>query len=406
MRYTLVTVTWLHDSVYHGRSQKKIRNCFFYMCPPKKWSKKVWQQDLSAWFVGFFRSYSWKRPCFSLISKGFLRFSTFFQSRPDKTEASITKPLPGGPGSCCWRNRRPFMKGFLLGGKMDALNKFPMISKCYLMMISWCVFFLKFGSCWLEPHGEPRTKSSGIAEVEDFSGRQTFQVWHDPKKTCETFRSVVDRSLPRKTFSARTLKVLESRALHKPQASEFWIESLEFSILLGKPANGWRPIARTPWSLQRAVARWGYCEHLSEDCMETAMPSIDLYSSSIWFLSWRPFEMSSKTIVKPWKCVFNDIENFHINLQNSPRTQIVQRDLGEESLRRRLIRYWAVTKTFACWLYTGDEKLPSYIHSLKLTSRTWKWMVGIRSFPFGAKKPIFRCYVPYLLVSGAGRDSL
>ena len=27
---------------------------------------------------------------------------------------------------------------------------------------------------------------------------------------------------------------------------------------------------------------------------------------------------------------------------------------------------------------------------LKLTARTWKWMVGIRSFPFGAR-PIFRC---------------
>ena len=161
-----------------------------------------------------------------------------------------------------------------------------------------------------------------------------------------------------------------------------------------------RPIARTPWSLQRAVARWGYCVHLSEDCMETAMPSIDLCSSSIWFLSWRPFEMSSKTIVKPWKCVFNDIESIHINLQNSPRTQIVQRDLGEESLRRRLIRYWAVTKTFSCWLYIGDEKLPSYIHSMKLRSRTWKWMIWktIFSFPFGAKN-IFSGAM-YLLVWG------
>ncbi len=32
--------------------------------------------------------------------------------------------------------------------------------------------------------------------------------------------------------------------------------------------------------------------------------------------------------------------------------------------------------------------------SLKLTNCTWKWMVGIRSFPFGAR-PIFRCYVNF-----------
>ncbi len=31
-----------------------------------------------------------------------------------------------------------------------------------------------------------------------------------------------------------------------------------------------------------------------------------------------------------------------------------------------------------------------YLPSLKLTVRTWKWMVGIRSFPFGAR-PVFRC---------------
>ena len=31
------------------------------------------------------------------------------------------------------------------------------------------------------------------------------------------------------------------------------------------------------------------------------------------------------------------------------------------------------------------------LHPLKLTVRTWKWMVGIRSFPFG-KRPIFRCF--------------
>ena len=37
------------------------------------------------------------------------------------------------------------------------------------------------------------------------------------------------------------------------------------------------------------------------------------------------------------------------------------------------------------------------IPSLKLTVRTWKWMVGIPSFPFGAR-PIFRCVL--LLVSG------
>ena len=30
-----------------------------------------------------------------------------------------------------------------------------------------------------------------------------------------------------------------------------------------------------------------------------------------------------------------------------------------------------------------------WLHSLKLTVRTWKWMVGIRSFPFGFR-PIFR----------------
>ena len=37
-----------------------------------------------------------------------------------------------------------------------------------------------------------------------------------------------------------------------------------------------------------------------------------------------------------------------------------------------------------------------YIHFLKLAARTWKWMIGRRSFPFGAR-PIFRCE---LLVSG------
>ncbi len=37
------------------------------------------------------------------------------------------------------------------------------------------------------------------------------------------------------------------------------------------------------------------------------------------------------------------------------------------------------------------------IPSLKLTVRTWKWMVGIRSFPFGAR-PIFRGFK--WLVSG------
>ena len=38
-----------------------------------------------------------------------------------------------------------------------------------------------------------------------------------------------------------------------------------------------------------------------------------------------------------------------------------------------------------------------YLPSLKLTAHTWKWMVGRRSFPFGAR-PIFR---GELLVSGS-----
>ena len=37
-----------------------------------------------------------------------------------------------------------------------------------------------------------------------------------------------------------------------------------------------------------------------------------------------------------------------------------------------------------------------YLPSMELTARTWKWMVGRRSFPFGAR-PIFRC----LLVPGS-----
>lgn len=151
--------------------------------------------------------------------------------------------------------------------------------------------------------------------------------------------------------------MLESRALHKPQASEFLIESLEFSILLGKPAMAEANCSHT------MVLTKGRCK-VRLLCApqwrlhETAMPSIDLCSSSIWFLSWRPFELSSKTIVKPWKCVFNVIENIHINLQNSPRTQIVQRDLGEESLRRRLIRYWAVTKTLLVGCIQGMKNYP------------------------------------------------
>ncbi len=43
--------------------------------------------------------------------------------------------------------------------------------------------------------------------------------------------------------------------------------------------------------------------------------------------------------------------------------------------------------------------LPSLSHSLKLNSKSiWKWMVGIRLFPFGAFRPIFRCE---LLISGS-----
>ncbi len=45
-----------------------------------------------------------------------------------------------------------------------------------------------------------------------------------------------------------------------------------------------------------------------------------------------------------------------------------------------------------CHVCQSAEVLPS----LKLTVRTWKWMVGIRLFPFGAR-PIFR---GELLVSG------
>ena len=72
-----------------------------------------------------------------------------------------------------------------------------------------CVFF-RFGPLVVN------SKNLRLAEVEDFSGRQTFQVWHNPKNLC--LSGQWSGSLPRKTFSARTLKVLESRALHKPQA--------------------------------------------------------------------------------------------------------------------------------------------------------------------------------------------
>ena len=47
--------------------------------------------------------------------------------------------------------------------------------------------------------------------------------------------------------------------------------------------------------------------------------------------------------------------------------------------------------------WMGDQNRVGHLPSLKLTARTWKWMVGIRSFPFGAR-PIFR---GDLLVSGS-----
>lgn len=119
MRYTLVTVTWLHDSVYHGRSQKKFWNCFSFTCAKKnglkKFGKKIFQLEL----LGSSDLTPGNAPVFSSFPKGF----PYVFRRWHSSEASITKPLPGGPGSCCWRNRRPFMKGFLLGRKMDALKK-------------------------------------------------------------------------------------------------------------------------------------------------------------------------------------------------------------------------------------------------------------------------------------------
>ena len=48
-------------------------------------------------------------------------------------------------------------------------------------------------------------------------------------------------------------------------------------------------------------------------------------------------------------------------------------------------------------------RIARLIPSVKLTVRTWKWMVGIPSFPFG-HRPIFRCVL--LLVSGRVTPSL
>ncbi len=53
--------------------------------------------------------------------------------------------------------------------------------------------------------------------------------------------------------------------------------------------------------------------------------------------------------------------------------------------------WWSVV--FFWWFWWLKKGIPS----LKLTVRPWKWMVGIQSFPFGAR-PIFRCE---LLVSGS-----
>ena len=49
----------------------------------------------------------------------------------------------------------------------------------------------------------------------------------------------------------------------------------------------------------------------------------------------------------------------------------------------------------------GTEELETDLKRvpyLNLTVRTWKWMVGIWSFPFGAKEPIFQVFL--LLLSG------
>lgn len=160
------------------------------MCPPKNGLKEVWLKDLSAFQldIGFFRSYSWKTNLYFRCSSFPKGFPTFFDVGTLPRRASPSLCL-GALGVAVARNRRPFMKGFLLGGKMDALKKNPMMSKYYLMMISWCVFFKIRSACEL--------KKSSFAEVEDFSGRQTFQVWHS-EKLC--LLGQWSRSLPRRNF--------------------------------------------------------------------------------------------------------------------------------------------------------------------------------------------------------------
>ena len=50
---------------------------------------------------------------------------------------------------------------------------------------------------------------------------------------------------------------------------------------------------------------------------------------------------------------------------------------------------WQSLPLTCCTSQAWSVKSGCDVPSLKLTARTWKWMVGIRSFPFGAR-PIFR----------------
>lgn len=82
------------------------------MCQ-KKWSKKVWQKDLSAWVVGFFRSYTWKRPRFFLISQGVsLRFSTLALFRGEHHQA-----FAWGPWELLLKKSPAFYEGIFVGEK-------------------------------------------------------------------------------------------------------------------------------------------------------------------------------------------------------------------------------------------------------------------------------------------------
>ena len=188
------------------------------------------------------------------------------------------------------------------------------------MMISWCFCFFFWlnhvNFSYLLPLRHLWFR--GFAEVEDFSGRQTFQVWQTSDKTvrgpvgslphwsghwrCWSLEHCISRrqeflNLGIKKNICWKLAKWRFRRCKASVSSRFFVR--DFLVQCR------RPIAHTLWSWQRVVARWGYCEHLSRDCenfcfftFASAWNCHTFYWSvcSLWHLWWRPFELPSKTM--------------------------------------------------------------------------------------------------------------